>query len=56
MCDFRLNTYIIYILCVDDDSGDTKHKMKVGDVTVYIGATEEGKRPCYIWAGAKNRK
>ena len=26
--------YIIYILCVDDDSGDTQHKMKAGDVTV----------------------
>ena len=59
MCDFRLNTihiYIIYILCVDDDSGDTQHKMKAGDVTVYIGATGEGKRPCYVWAGGKNRK
>ena len=26
--------YIIYILCVDDDSGDTQHQMKEGDVTV----------------------
>ena len=26
--------YIIYILCVHDDSGDTQHKMKAGDVTV----------------------
>ena len=26
--------YIIYILCVDGDSGDTQHKMKAGDVTV----------------------
>ena len=32
----KYNTYIyiIYILCVDDDSGDTQHKMKAGDVTV----------------------
>ena len=29
--------YIIYILCVDDDSGDTQHKMKAGDVTVRSG-------------------
>ena len=52
--------YIIYILCVDDDSGDTQHKMKAGDVTVYNQARGEGKRMGlipYIWAGAKkNRK
>ena len=48
--------YIIYILCVDDDSGDTQHKMKAGDVTVYNRARGEGKRMGlipYIWAGAK---
>ena len=48
--------YIIYILCVDDDSGDTQHKMKAGDVTVYNWARGEGKRMGlipYIWAGAK---
>ena len=48
--------YIIYILCVDDDSGDTQHKMKAGDVTVYNRARGEDKRMGlipYIWAGAK---
>ena len=47
--------YIIYILCVDDDSGDTQHKMKAGDVTVYNQARGKGKRMGlipYIWAGA----
>ena len=42
--------YIIYILCVDDDSGDTQHKMKAGQ------RGGEGKRMGlipYIWAGAK---
>ena len=51
--------YIIYILCVDDDSGDTQHKMKAGDVTVYNQARGEGKRMGlipYIWAGAKKYK
>ena len=50
---------IIYILCVDDDSGDTQHKMKAGDVTVWNRARGEGKRMGlipYIWAGAKKYK
>ena len=34
--------YITYILCVDDDSGDTQHKMKAGDVTVYNSGQREG--------------
>ena len=45
--------YIIYILCIDAESGDKKHYMKAGDVTVYNWATGKGERPCYIWAGAK---
>ena len=52
-----MHIYIIYILCVDDDSGNTQHKMKAGDVTVYNQARGEGKRMGlipYIWAGAKN--
>ena len=52
--------YIIYILCVDDDSVDTQHKMKAGDVTVKNRARGEGKRMAlipYIWGwGKKNRK
>ena len=51
--------YIIYILCVDDDSGDTQHKMKAGDETVYNQARGEGKRMGlipYIWEGLKKYK
>ena len=48
--------YILFIYSVLMMSGDTQHKMKAGDVTVYNQARGEGKRMGlipYIWAGAK---
>ena len=52
--------YIIYILCVDDDSGDTQHKMKArGCDSVESGqrgGEEDGTDSLHLGWGKKNRK
>ena len=48
--DKNNSTFIIYILSVEDDSGDIKHKMKAGDMTVYNGARGEVPRSKLGWA------